>query len=615
MTTAAPPRGGLSRLIQDDWSVSSSLDVAPHLIDSRGAYKVIDGLLANDGSIFKRGGSVSVSDAAFGTALRGVWDGYLTGGRRTVIASQADFGVIDSDGESPLNLGGAGYTLPKRMHELAGMLVFGDGTLYAGSRKTANYSTGTVTVTNGSKVVTGAGTAFTANVDPGMLLRVAGTGRVYAVASVDSDTQLTLRDNYEAANAAGQAYALTPIFAVASPYRSADVYAVAGNRMLACDGNQVWVSEPLNPHTYTETIQPSGNVVNNVHTLDGGVQILGAEAIGPDRALIFHTEGITSIANLAFTIVDNYGTPQRRIDTVSREIILWGDAGIAAFGTELVVPAQDDIYLIDGESEPTPISASIRAAYREHVRIGRVPGVASVYRHHYFLPILDIAGEPVEVLCCRLDRPIKSRGETIWPWSFLTPTLTSFAVRPVAGAGDEPSLLAGANDAMLVDCSGFFDPSSGNAYDHDEVAWPQLEVVTRDYETGDMNINRVRKASLIYELEEADEDDDPTISLEVGVGARNPAAPRWGQVLWSQFTWAGADEAEFDLIEEPSGPAPVNTLADQGLAQNAWTWRIAKRARWVRFRLQLSEPAAKLVIRVLEIGVAPSGGARKQKVI
>jgi hypothetical protein len=116
-------------------------------------------------------------------------------------------------------------------------------------------------------------------------------------------------------------------------------------------------------------------------------------------------------------------------------------------------------------------------------------------------------------------------------------------------------------------------------------------------------------------LEEADEDDDPTISLEVGVGARNPAAPRWGQVLWSQFTWAGADEAEFDLIEEPSGPAPVNTLADQGLAQNAWTWRIAKRARWVRFRLQLSEPAAKLVIRVLEIGVAPSGGARKQKVI
>lgn len=606
---------GLEYLVQDDFAAGAQRAVAPHLIDEDGAFSLQDFLLGDDdGSIFKRGGSVNVANADFGTSLRFVWNGYLQGGRRTVIASEADFGVISVDEATPLNLGGSGYTLPKRAAELGGVLYLADGTLYGGSRKTADYSTGTVTATLGSKTITGAGTLWTANVDAGMLLRVAGTGRVYVVASVDSNTQITLRDAYEGATLGGQAYALTRLFTASAPYKSSGVMAVVANRLIVCIGNAVWHSEPLKGHDFTATIEPGGATVDNVHYLDGGVQILGAAAVGPDQLLVFTTEGVTAIDNLSLNIVDNYGTPQRRIDQLSGEIILWGNAGIASHRQAAIVPAQDGVYLMDGTGEPDLVSKTISPLYREYVRLGYVPGLAFVHNEHYFLPVLDVTGSPVDLLCCRLDRPYRSREQTYWPWSTITEPITAGASRASSGAGEAPKLLAAASDGRLIDCSGYFTPNAGNAYDHDGVLYPQPEIVTRDYSIANGAIGRARRARLLHELEEVDAGDNPTVSLEVGTGARVPNAPRWDEVSWDDFEWAGEDEAEFELVEEPYGPAVPNTLADQALAQNAWVWSFVVRSRYLRCRLRLSGPAARLVIRRLEIGVPPLGGARHSKV-
>src|SRR3546814_19425488 len=71
------------------------------------------------------------------------------------------------------------------------------------------YKTGTVSVTNGSVNVVGAGTAFIENVLAGDAFR-GPDDRVYEVAAVVSATQLTLASNYGGATAAGQAYSLQP---------------------------------------------------------------------------------------------------------------------------------------------------------------------------------------------------------------------------------------------------------------------------------------------------------------------------------------------------------------------------------------------------------------------
>ena len=58
------------------------------------------------------------------------------------------------------------------------------------------YKTGTASVTNGSATVTGTNTLWLANVTASDSFTIAGDGVMYDVASVDSDTQITLSAPY-----------------------------------------------------------------------------------------------------------------------------------------------------------------------------------------------------------------------------------------------------------------------------------------------------------------------------------------------------------------------------------------------------------------------------------
>lgn len=72
------------------------------------------------------------------------------------------------------------------------------------------YTTGTVAVTNGSATVTGTGTAWASRARPGMLLR-GPNGVSMTIASVASDTSLTLTANYTGTTTSGAAYSLRQI--------------------------------------------------------------------------------------------------------------------------------------------------------------------------------------------------------------------------------------------------------------------------------------------------------------------------------------------------------------------------------------------------------------------
>lgn len=73
------------------------------------------------------------------------------------------------------------------------------------------YKTGTVNVANNSATVTGAGTAFVANVQVGEEFRLAGGQRGYEITAVVSNTQLTIDPPYMDSSQNGASYRIVPV--------------------------------------------------------------------------------------------------------------------------------------------------------------------------------------------------------------------------------------------------------------------------------------------------------------------------------------------------------------------------------------------------------------------
>lgn len=70
----------------------------------------------------------------------------------------------------------------------------------------SSYSTGTVTLTQGSTAVTGSGTSWLANVTAGDYIKLSSSGTFYEVLTVNSDTSITLTTSYAETTASGASY-------------------------------------------------------------------------------------------------------------------------------------------------------------------------------------------------------------------------------------------------------------------------------------------------------------------------------------------------------------------------------------------------------------------------
>lgn len=585
----------LGGLVQQDFSAGEVRSVARHLIPANGMYRCENGLLDNDGSIYRRGGSVNLQTSGFGsTGHRFLWDGHLGPGGRTVFADTADFGVLDGS-EGPVNLGGAGLSGPISAASLSGLLFIGGGTVYGGSRKTTAYSTGTVTVTNGSAVVTGSGTSWSANVDAGMLFLV-GAARLYVVASVDSNTQITLADAYEGTTGAGTSYSLNTVIAAPAVYKTANTYTVAGERLIAFIGDAVWFSEYRNPHSFGAT---------STHKFPGSPQVLGGWGI--DNVLnVFTTSGMFQINNMEQERVDDFGNPQQSVQQVSEELILWSQNGIATWLNMMIIPAVDGIWLIGG-GKFEKISKPIAREYQDYVKQGYHLGQATVFNGHYLMPVLDASENIVEHHVCRIDRPVKVRGETTYPWTRITgagANVTALAVRVNTGLARQPKLLGasraidGADPEGVIELTNFFSPSSAVKYDHDgTVALWSLE--TRDIPTGRNVKNLVKRIRLLFSMVDA-ASDNPLVSAHFSSGAAQQSGSFFGSSYFGSAFFTSDLGAEFYSL---SGTAPEN----DGRTPYVWSLRRPEaRTRYVRFLFSCAYPTAELIVRSIETIIRPS---------
>lgn len=591
---------GFDRIAQSDWASGMWQAVARHLIPRNGTFDLLNTLLDDDGLAYRRGGSEYKSNAGLGTAgLRWIWDGQLSPGARTLVASATKFGVLDADDATILDIGtGAGATGlagPTRAAQVGDLLFIGGGTIYGGSRKTANYSTGTVTTTLASKTLTGAGTSWSANVDAGMLFRVSGE-RVYVVASVDSNTQITLTEPYQGTSAAGKAYTLKQLELATTPYKTAEIYATIFDRLLVATGKRLDPSASDDAAGLTQPHLFSATEFENFPA-----DILAIEALR-DTALIFTAAGVFSWTGAAFDETDDAGNAQWSFERVNPDLILWAKEGVATYQNQLVVPCADGVWTVGVASAPQLLSKSVQARYLSAVRGGSKPGGAGIFKSHYVLPILDSSNAVVDMIVCRLDRPTDTDRGVIFPWTRQDGhggNVTCVAPRVGGAAAARSPELLGASKATgsrILKLGGFWEPTAARKNDADGTTqvW-RLE--TRDYATGAGNENTVRQLIISYELIDA-ASDNPHIQAAYSKGAELPGLPHWDDDTWDDVLWVG-DDAEF--IQLPDG-APE----DNGRTPFIWSG-FAASTRYVRARLQCSDPCASLKLRSLDWRVMSSG--------
>lgn len=90
----------------------------------------------------------------------------------------------------------------------------------------ADYTTGTVTVTNDSTTVTGSGTTFTAGM-VGRYIKITGDGFWYKIASFTNATTINLQKKYQGATAAGANYTIGEMPILPEAYHNLPAYRAA----------------------------------------------------------------------------------------------------------------------------------------------------------------------------------------------------------------------------------------------------------------------------------------------------------------------------------------------------------------------------------------------------
>ncbi len=582
------------RLSQPDFAAGMWRGTARHLIPQQGAYDIINGLLDDDGAVYRRGGSAYHSATALGTGLKWLWDGYLHAGHRTVFASNTSMAVLEADDTTLRSINSAvGIPEPIYAVELGGILWLENGPHYAGTRQVGPYETGTIAVTNGSRTVIGTGTLWLANVQVGALLNLAGE-RSYIVDSVNSDTSITLHEGYEGASRTGIAYQLGRTRTTTSPYRLLNgPIATVANRLVHGDQHRIHFSAGINETTG----RPQPHVWNatDFHALPQGERVLALRGLG-DRLMVFATGGLWVISNMSYDLTDFSGAVQHRMELVSPDFILWGGAGIAGWENALVVPATSGVHIVDGSGRPELVSGSINGLYREYVGSGYRPGGAAVYRGHYFLPVLDAtATNVIDLLVCRLERPVRTQRGTVWPWTRLDghgSRVAALTVRALAGGVRGERLLGAGMDGRVLNLTGVFDQTVGTRRDADGSSH-LMRIDTRDFSTGGAMVRRLR---LTYVMEGVATDaPQPVVTAYVGVGEVSDITPKWDTAAWDGFSWAASGDATSTTWEALSGTAG----ASQG--DRPMRWAFARRARHIRFRIEATGPAAKLSTQGLDV--------------
>lgn len=560
--------GGLTTLTQDDFSGGMFQGPDVSRIPGNGAYDIVNGLVDSvAGLVYRRGGAVYKTPANVAITPQMIWDGNLAGGRRTLVSDAMTVYAMDVGDTTMTSVGLSGATVQASARPVVtgGMAFWPTSNysgyiMYGGSRSAT--ATDIATANPGSRVING---NYTATAVPGSLFAfTAGpaTGYVVPVAAVDT-TQITLAFPWPGPFALSQNVTFAKYFSVTNQYlidTDTTYLATAANRLWRMNGSTIWFSE-INHFGSSNALTDT-----NYHQLPSGEVIRGGMGTA-NGLLVFTNGGVWTVRNPSLNLTDAAGNVQQQLVLVYPELRLWHINGVVSWKGALIVPAADDVYLVDGMSSPVAIGTAISGLLQAYVTAGYTLGAASISNGVYVLPVLN-GTTWVDTLCCRLN----SRSWT--RMSGYSGQSVGFAVRrPSTGA---ESLLS-IRSQRVLDCTGWFAPSGGNKNEADG-STHTFSLTTRDFTLGPLRA-MVKKIRLWVEGVDAGAD-SPTITAGYGEGAAG------GSIVGLTGT-AGASDGE--------SPAGV--------------WQVNHADKHMRFRFVSTAPWASLKIKALDVFVRPRGRA------
>lgn len=582
-------RDGYDYQEQSDFSGGAwpSFDRVP----ANGLQGIIDGLVMPDGSVLQRGGSVYKSNADASGEVLSLWDGHLTPGRRTAFVTADTLYALNTDDVSPLSLSVGATFEVRRFTELGRMLLYPYSTsndrvmVWGGARDGASLTiSGTTTFTQGSKIVTNSAAGFTTAITPGCLFSAAiGSGEEMAViASRDSASQLTLVDPWPYGGGTSTAARSTPVrtfdftlgglggTGLLKTGTRPVVFAQIFGRLVVAQDNRIYPSDFVDDGTGNLINAPFFfNAAEEGLTLPEGVIVTGMEALR-DLLFVFTTAGVWAISGLtAADVTDFSGSTQWQMEQVTRDLVLWGEAGIASWHNALVVPAVDDVYLFDGQGAPVPVGGGGRMLYRAYVKLGRLPGRAAVAQGHYILP--SLAGSAwSDTLVWRLDMA----GAPFARWRGHGGSARALTQR-VDEATRQPQLLT-AVGKRVEDLTAAFDSSASTDHDADGSSVDML-FTTRALRVGEMLKATWRRFRAQLEVQ------DPEGGFAVTGEAR-------------------VDDGPFSALSSPQ----VQQSGDEYVA----SWNFTKAARAFGVQVTMSGSSGRVRLRSWRAGARSSGKPR-----
>lgn len=576
----------LSSIPQDAFDGGMVRQVEGQRIPENAAYDIVDGLLDDDLAVYRRGGTAYETTAdPPDTAYVGIADVHVAAGRRTLAWSNNGVGgaMYNMRSGVPQRVDGSQVAGLSRGVGIGGFFAYkatpGGGVhlidVYGGAQwdplKTGylHYNP-TGTLTNGSRTLTltvgdfQAGLTLALSDNVGLVVKATGDTHLAVIESVQSNTSATLRDPWAGATLTNT-LDLAPLQQITPPgsgFQIDNSYLAAvgaSPRLVVTIGNKAYFSARGDPTSFAAT---------DFHELPSNARIIGADSV-EDTLVLFTTAGVWAVSNMAYDLTDAFGNVQHSVAQLSKEIILWGDAGIAGSAGGFIVPAVDDVYILALGGAPVSLSSPIRPLYRSYVKAGYRPGLATVYRGHYFLPIMNGFDTWVDTLVCRLDgaRPAWTR------WAGKGGTTRGFA-RRIGDDVRQPELL-NLSSLRVMNLSSVFVPTAANKNEADG-STHQLTVITRDFSAQRIGASLWKYLRARYELTDA-ATDGPYLSVEYQLG---PPSGTWTLIVGNGTASDGTDSFE---------------------------WSPDLRAQAIRFRIRSNGPTAKCVVRSLEVFFRASG--------
>lgn len=542
---------GLDRFSQQDFSAGMFQSVAPDRIPANGAYDIRNGLLDEDGAVYRRGGgNMLTTPVASSGVPRLVWTGTLVAGQRTVVITSTKVftyaaGVLTSVGA---------YTGMASAVKAVAVL---DGIMYLPGGFTFDGSTLSSGATSGAHVAAVANRILLANGDRVKFSVIShlGTGDLTTGSPNVANVKTT----------AGAFQVGQDIVGAGIPLGTTISAVGAGTLTLSANATATATGVPL-----TATGGQARFDATDYHRLPTGVTVTGLAELR-DSAAVFTTQGLWVISGLAANLTDADGNVQQRLDQYSRDLRLWAEADGAIVGWEgsLIVPALDGVWLIsrgitsEASSPIQLISGPISNLYRGYVRDGWKPGQATVFRGHYLLPVLSPSGVR-DVLICRLDAT-NWRGQRTFPWTHASSNNATGAGTPeaLAIALDGTTLLGAMRDTPTTTALAsllWFAPAAGQL-DPDGLSAPLL-VWTRQQPAGATIKSTFVKTRLKYEL-------------------------------------AGSGSVQLNVSLDDGTFATLTPIApDNSVGGAPFTWQIARRARAMSFQISAVGPVTAKVSAV-----------------